>query len=132
MDRFESHLDEVTKELKKRQERALEVASVFVLGEISLRAPVATGNLKGSYGRKIDMVALIAYMGTNVDYAPYVEYGTGVYAEDGQGRKTPWAFKGDDGEWHFTVGIRPQPHLRPAIADNRDRIRKMMEREMSR
>lgn len=51
-------------------------------------------------------------------YAVYVEFGTGIYAENGQGRKTPWVWKGLGGQyagWHRTQGMRAQPYLRPAF-----------------
>lgn len=130
MVKYESFMKDVAKQLENRQQRALEAASQFVLGETSLRCPVDTGNLKGSYHRKIDMKGLVAYVGTNVHYAPYVEFGTGIYAESGKGRKTAWAYQDDSGRWHATRGSKPQPHLRPAFADNRDRIKMLVEREL--
>ena len=130
MVKYESFMEYVTKQLENRQRRALESASQFVLGETSLRCPIDTGNLKGSYHRQIDMSELVAYVGTNVEYAPYVEFGTGIFAENGQGRKSAWAYQDDAGNWRVTRGARPQPHLRPAFADNRDRIRMLIEREL--
>jgi HK97 gp10 family phage protein len=128
--KYESFTSEVMKALEKNQLRALEAASQFVLGETSLRCPVDTGNLKGSYHRKIDKKEKVAYIGTNVEYAPFVEFGTGIYAESGRGRKTAWAYQDDKGRWWVTRGARPQPHLRPAFSDNRNRIRMLIEREL--
>ena len=58
------------------------------------------------------------YIGTNIEYAPYVEYGTGIYAENGDGRKTPWIWTDKNGDTHFTRGQKPQPFLRPAAQDH--------------
>lgn len=58
---------------------------------------------------------------TNVEYAPYVEIGTGIYSSKGTGRKTPWVYKGKDG-WVTTVGTKPQPFMEPALNENKDRI----------
>lgn len=128
MDNYDSNLEEVLSNLLKRQSKALHSASQFVLGEVTQLAPVATGNLKTSYHTKIDMKSKIAYIGTNVSYAPYLEFGTGIYAESGNGRKSAWAYKDENGKWRHTRGSRPQPHLRPAF--KRDKIQKIIEREM--
>ena len=58
-------------------------------------------------------------VGTNVEYAPYVEYGTGVF---NPGRLTPWSYQDASGEWHTTTGQKPQPFLVPALDSNRDKI----------
>lgn len=58
-----------------------------------------------------------------VEYAPYIEYGTGIYAENGNGRKTPWSWQGLGGKyagWHTTSGMHAQPFLRPAYDQNVD------------
>ena len=84
--------------------------------EAKRRVPVDTGLLRNSithevYERGDEIVGVI---GTNFDYAPYVEYGTGLFAEAGNGRQTPWSYQDADGKWHTTVGQHPQPYLRLA------------------
>ena len=59
---------------------------------------------------------------TPLEYAPYVEYGTGKFAESGKGRQTPWSYQDDEGNWHTTSGQRPQPFMRPALEENREKI----------
>lgn len=49
-------------------------------------------------------------------YAEFLEFGTGIYNEDGTGRKTPWAWKDREGNWHTTRGMEPDPFIRPSIA----------------
>jgi hypothetical protein len=63
-------------------------------------------------------------VGTNVIYAPYVCFGTGIHAEGGGGRKTPWVYKTDKG-YFFTHGNVPQPYLRPAYEKNIKQIMAM-------
>jgi hypothetical protein len=58
------------------------------------------------------------YIGTNVDYAAHVEFGTGEFAEGG-GRQGGWSYKDDAGVWHFTKGAHPRPFLRPALKQAR-------------
>jgi HK97 gp10 family phage protein len=80
-------------------------------------APVDTGVLRASIYNKHE--GLEAFIGTNKDYGLYQEYGTGIYAVAGNGRKTPWRYyyrgnKGPHG-WRTTRGNKPQPWLVPAF-----------------
>lgn len=52
----------------------LEEAGAVVEADAKLLAPVDTGNLRGSIARRIEGNA--AVVGTNVEYAQHVEYGT--------------------------------------------------------
>lgn len=75
-----------------------------------------------------------AVIGTNVMYAPFVEFGTGIKAENGKGRKTPWYYyydgnKGKKG-LRFTFGSKPQPFLRPAFYENIQNCKKIIADEI--
>ncbi len=118
---------------------ALESAVGNSLEEIGLRgegyavqnAPVGTtrstgvdyyegGFLKESITHKV--VGDTVHIGTNIKsragfpYGVAVELGTGIYATDGSGRKNPWKWKDENGEWHWTKGIQPTHFLRNAIS----------------
>lgn len=69
---------------------------------------------------------IIGVVFTPLEYAPYVEYGTGLFAEKG-GRKTPWHYKDDKGKWHTTRGQKPHPYLRPALFENKNKIIQTLE-----
>lgn len=124
-----SGLSEAQKMLKKQRELINEIVrdamaeGVLVIeGEAKRRCPVDTGRLRDSITTAADIEddgKVVARVGTNVEYAAAVEYGTGVFAENGNGRKTPWSWKGDGkkhGGWHTTTGYAAQPFLRPAYA----------------
>ena len=68
------------------------------------------------------------YIGTNVEYAKWVELGTGIYASDGQGKKEPWVYQDDEGEYHLTQGIRPVHYLKKAATEHSDEYRQITER----
>jgi HK97 gp10 family phage protein len=68
------------------------------------------------------------HIGTNVNYAPYVEMGTGDYYPGG--RQTPWAYQDMFGNWHRTKGQEAQPFLKPAVADHTQTYRNIMRDEM--
>lgn len=104
--------------------RAMEACGLLAEGYAVALCPVATSNLKQSISHDSDEETAI--VGTNVEYAPYVEYGTGIHAEGG-GRSTPWRYKDSDGNWHTTSGQKPQPFLRPAIADHTDEYKNLIE-----
>ena len=73
---------------------------------------------------------LIGEVYTPLEYAPYVEYGTGLFAEE-QGRQdVPWHYKDDKGEWHTTSGMKPQPYMRPALNENREKILRILKESL--
>lgn len=108
------------------------------------------GTLAGSIASRIDDLEGVVY--TPLFYAPYVEYGTGIEAQhpNKPGRQdVPWVYvehSGQEGqgaqksytlaeaeravailrskglEAHYTYGQKPQPFMRPALDNNRDRI----------
>lgn len=51
--------------------------------------PVDTGNLRNSITHQVDDGESTVYIGTNVEYAPYVELGTGRYTEGGRPNSGP-------------------------------------------
>lgn len=104
----------------------LTVAGQFVKDSAVLLVPVDTGNLKGSINFQVNENELYVRIGTPVEYAPYIEFGTGEFAEDGKGRKGGWFFTDTEGKKHFTLGNKPQPFLRPAILNNKATILKIM------
>ena len=76
-----------------------------------------TGRLRNSITHGVE--GETAYIGTTVEYAPYVEFGTGIYASNGGGRKDPWAYQDDKGNWHRTSGIKPSHAFQKAINDHK-------------
>lgn len=89
------------------------------------KAPKDTGALRNSITSKVekDGSEIVGTVFTPLEYAPYVEYGTGLFAEAGNGRKTPWTYYDDKEETYIiTKGQHPQPFLRPSLAENRDKI----------
>jgi len=101
----------------------LERAGMVIEGPAKDKCPVDTGRLRGSITVEVaeeSPTRMSVAVGTNVDYAADIEYGTGIHAENGQGRKTPWTYKGADGHFRRTSGNVPQPFLRPAWDEAKD------------
>ena len=110
--------------------KPLEKACLLVENDAKTKCPVDTGQLRQSITHEID--GNIGIVGTNVEYAPYVEYGTGKNASGpykGKGRKTPWAFKDPKtGELIWTAGGRAVPFLEPALLENEEKIYELFEK----
>lgn len=101
----------------------MEEACLLVENTAKMYCPVDTGQLRNSITHMV--TDNVGYIGTNVKYAPYVEFGTGVWAKDGNGRETPWSYKDAKGEWHTTAGQRPNPFLERALMDNKEVIARL-------
>ena len=118
----------------ERYKNALGRACALVERSAKENAPKGVGELRRSITSKIedsgDEIVGVVY--TPLEYAPYVEYGTGLFAEDGGGRQdVPWHYQDDEGEWHTTSGQHPQPYMRPALDENRERILEMFKEALS-
>lgn len=104
---------------------SLSKATLLVEKEAKQNAPKDTGALRRSITSKVE--GLEGTVFTPLEYAPYIEYGTGLFAEAGNGRKkVPWNYKDDEGNWHSTSGMKPQPFMRPALNSNREKIKKIL------
>lgn len=74
--KLKSHDAEVMQALHDAESRILEMWGILAQGYATGYAPVDTGNLRASIGYKTDESDNTMYVGTNVEYAPYQEFGT--------------------------------------------------------
>jgi phage gpG-like protein len=72
------------------------------------------------------------YIGSNIPYAPFVELGTGIYASDGKGRKSPWSYQDRNGKWHRTKGMEPHHMLKKAASEHTEEYKRIIESIMKR
>lgn len=70
---FKDNTKEVLSALEKAKKRGLEAIGLVAEGYAKEETPVDTGRLRNSISHTADEDA--AYIGTNVEYAPYVELG---------------------------------------------------------
>ncbi len=103
---------------------ALGRACALVERSAKEKAPKGNGDLRRSITSKVEDTEGIVY--TPLEYAPYVEYGTGLFAENGGRQDVPWCYQDDEGEWHSTSGQHPRPYMRPALNENREKILKIL------
>jgi HK97 gp10 family phage protein len=118
---------EVLAMINNKIERKLTKVGMLVSSDAKNRAPVDLGNLRRSIEYNVNMQEKEVVIGTNTEYAPYQEFGTGIYNEDGNGRQTPWTYRTPDGRVFTTEGNKPQPFLRPAFEENIQKIREILE-----
>ncbi len=107
---------------------ALEECGLTAEGFAKLMCPVDTGNLHNSITHQVNSGEPAVYIGSNSEYAAYVELGTGKYYPGG--RPTPWLYQDAKGNWHLTYGQRAQPYLKPAVADHVKEYHGIIERRM--
>lgn len=109
---------------KEKYQEALGQACALVERSAKQKAPKDTGALRGSITSEVQDLEGVVF--TPLEYAPYVEYGTGLFAEEGGRTDVPWHYQDDKGEWHTTSGQHPQPFMRPALEENREEIIRML------
>ena len=127
-------LDEILDKLNKISsdaniEGALGTCCALVERSAKQKAPKDNGELRRSITSKVEGTQGIVF--TPLEYAPYVEYGTGLFAESGGRMDVPWNYQDDEGEWHSTSGQKPQPFMRPALDENQETIKRLIMEELT-
>ena len=123
---FKDNSSKVKSEFGEALLRGLEKCGLVAEGYAKKLCPVDTGNLRNSITHVVDEQEPAAIIGTDSEYGGYVELGTGIYAEGGGGRPTPWVYQDTNGNWHYTRGNKAQPFLKPAVAEHADKYREII------
>ncbi|WP_164670965.1 HK97-gp10 family putative phage morphogenesis protein [Virgibacillus doumboii] len=119
---FEDHVIDRAREIV--QETGLKIFNNAVA-----LAPVDDGNLRDSITFESSLDGLSVLIRVGAEYAIYVEYGTGIYAENGDGRKEPWVYWSDKlGRFVYTVGMRAQPFWHSSVDRGARYFRKEMKK----
>lgn len=119
------HTLEVMGEYEKDKQAALESIGIVAEAYGKKLCPVDTGRLRNSISHAVS--GNDVYIGTNVQpYAIFVELGTGIYASDGQGRKTPWTYYDRNGKLHYTRGIKPHHMLKKAATEHTEEYNRIL------
>ena len=113
-------------------EKAMGKACAIVERDAIKKAPKGAGDLRRSIQSRVesDGHEVIGIIFSPLEYAPYVEYGTGLFAESGGRTDVPWVYCDDEGNFHSTSGMKPQPYMRPALNENREKILKTIKEGM--
>ena len=154
---FTDNSAKVLEALHAACERGLEEIGQTAEKYAVVKTPVDTGNLRNSMTHAVHGETV--YIGSNTSYATYVEWGTGRFATNGNGRKGWWVYvagsdkatvnpvkkiytyeearkimailrkKGLDA--HMTEGMQPAHMIRDSVADHAAEYRQIMIRALS-
>ena len=107
---------------------AMGKACALVEGEAKRKAPKDTGELRRSIESKVENngEGVQGVIFSPLEYAPYIEYGTGLFAEKGGRADVPWFYVDDEGKGHLTKGIHPHPYMRPALNEQKNKIKDIL------
>lgn len=118
---------------------AVNKATQLVHGQAKALAPVDKGGLAGSIHMQVKDTGkeIQGRVYTNLEYAPYVEFGTGVtgngtypYQVEGlnlEYKNKGWAYYDEDkGEWIYTKGQKAQPYMYPALKEHEKTIKTIL------
>jgi HK97 gp10 family phage protein len=125
--------EEVLEALKNAIERCADSIGESVEGwakmNITEQGAIDTGNLRNSitYSTEKGDDGVTTTVGTAVEYAPYIEFGTGKYSSTGGGTyKESWVYMDDFGQFHRAFPQRPRPFLEPAVSEHTDAIQQLV------
>lgn len=130
---FTDNSEDVLEAMREDVLRALERCGEQAEGYAKDLCPTDTGQLQNSISHIVDDAENAVYIGVPggpTSYGVYVELGTGIYAEGGGGRPTPWVYQDAKGNWHYTRGNPAQPFLKPAVANHAETYRNIIEDEL--
>lgn len=153
--KFTDNSKEVLAELHEAVERALTKCGFVAEGYAKKLCPTDTGLLRNSITFALDGKAaqISTYkankgdksgsysgvaektssrsvsIGSNVEYASYVELGTGAKNTPG-GRPDPWGYIDDEGQAHRTGGSKAKPFLKPAVSGHKGQYKNIILSEL--
>jgi phage gpG-like protein len=139
---------EIARQFKQLEQIALEtvgtqaeshakqiISDALVYGHVNLKAVGEKDNSRVDAGRLRNSIAHTVvkedvYIGTNLEYAPYHELGTGIYASQPGGRQTLWVYYDRKGKAHRTRGLYPIHFLKKAASEHTDEYKRIIEKIM--
>ena len=127
LEEVSSKLDAAAEEIREAMESHAKLYITVGVYQSPEGKYIRTGNLRNNITAEVkkekDKTTIV--VGTPVEYAPWVELGTGIFADGG--RKTPWRYQDEEGNWHTTSGMPPRPYLRPAVENHTSEYRQILQ-----
>ena len=120
-----ANLENTIDKIKVCESVAIDRGCQIIENKAKELCPVDDGILRASITHKVQessVGTITGTVGTGVEYAPYVHQGTGLFAVNGDGRKEPWVYKDAKGQFHKTIGQKPQPFLLDASIGEMDAV----------
>ena len=127
---FEKSCDDSVKQMQELILHNMESTLDYLAQKAGNKVGVDTGALRAdtkSLGAKVIGDEVHGSVGNTLDYALYHHQGTGIYALNGDGRKTPWVYEDPKtGEKIYTRGSNPNPYLKDTIEQEQSTISKFL------
>ena len=128
---FVKSVENATFEIIKQITDNVNKACIIIETEAKKECPVDQGIVRASITHDVtlDSTSIVGSIGSSLDISKYVHQGTGLYAKDGNGRRTPWKYNAVAGKykgWHTTKGQKPQPFLDNAKLKSKSRIEEVL------
>ena len=127
---FEKSCDDSVKQMQELILHNMESTLDYLAQKAGNKVGVDTGALRAdtkSLGSKVIGDEVHGAVGNTLDYALYHHQGTGIYALNGDGRKTPWVYEDPKtGEKIYTRGSKPNPYLKDTIEQEQSAISKLL------
>ena len=127
---FEQACDNSVNQMQELLMQNMELTLDHVAGKAKEKVGVGTGALRAdtrSLGVEIVGDEVHGSVGNSLEHAIYHHQGTGIYAVNGNGRKTPWVYEDPKtGEKIYTRGSKPNPYLKDTIEQEQSTISKLL------
>ena len=129
---FIDNSEEVKSAMHDALIRALEKIGMTAEKYAKRLCPVDTGALRNTIAFKVEPDEQAVYVGSNSEYAVYVELGTGEYSEVGGTQEKRWTYRDElTGETRIGVPQKPRHFIKPAVTDHGDTFRAIMHNALS-
>ena len=112
----------VLQKIQETGEVFLEEVGGELESQVKQNTKVDTGKTKGSWEHVVNADKMEVQVGSRYKNALWEELGTGIYALNGDGRKTKWVYRTEDGKYHTTVGKKPRRALYRAYESKKNAI----------
>ena len=112
----------VLDKIHENGEQFLEEVGGEVEAQTKRNTKVDTGKTKNSWEHIVNADKMEVQIGSRYKNALWEEFGTGIYDLNGDGRKTKWVYRTEDGKYHTTVGKKPRRALYRAYESKKNTI----------
>ena len=127
---FHDYSMEVKTKINDALIAALHEASGEIVSQTARNTRVDTGQTKGPFEYVVDESKLESTIGSPLENAIWEEFGTGLQALNGDGRKTAWRYQDARGNWHTTTGKKGTRAFFNAFEKLKNSIVKLFESKM--
>lgn len=136
---FEYEITDISEEIKKAVREqiiaGLTRIGMALRGYAAGKAPKRTGRLQESIAYQVDpddSPGPSVTVGTNLEYAPYVEFGTGAHSEVDNKPNSRFVYTDPEtGETRISKGQTPQHFIKPALFDHIPEYKEIMQDALS-